>query len=467
MINTKLLREKLDVLSLAQSLTAVKRVASTQGGEWAGSCPFCGGQDRFRVQPFHQNGGRWMCRNCTDGRWWDGIELGRRLWPALSFQEVCRQLGGHFQSNVTQPRAVPLPALVMPSAAWRANAQTIIDECVKLLWEDQGAVARAWLRQRGIGEQAMLRWKLGYNPTSREIAGLWIHNGMLIPCVEADRPWYIKIRLLPGLPFSCSGCKQNLTEPGLCPFCQAKNKYRGVKGSCTRALFGVDTLSGHHLAVLAEGEFDAILLHQAAGDLAGVITLGSASSTPDVNYWGSFLLPIACLLLAYDLDEAGQTGAKRLLNLSDRAHVLAVPKIQAQDKDLTDFHVRGGNLRAWLSYEINRLGCERRTNPVPTPLSNPQPSASEPFTTQILGEHLLYQAEKASASALALEKDHRATQAKQELERFARLWAAGREMLGFYRDIPWADWEESITNNNSISDQKTGHSTLNQTILPG
>lgn len=448
MSETKSIRQKVDVLSLAQSHTALKHVARTNGGEWAGACPFCGGHDRFRVQPFHHTGGRWMCRKCTDAHWQDSIEFGRRLWPALPFQEVCQQLGSQFQNDCPPPRATPLPAPATPPMAWQANAQVVIAECSKLLWEDQGALVRSWLRKRGIRDEASHQWKLGYNPTSREIAGLWIHNGLIIPCLEDDRSWYLKIRLLPGLPYQCANCKQTLTEPGICPTCQAKNKYRGVKGNRARALFGVDTLPGHKMAVMAEGELDVILLHQEAGDLAGVLTLGSASSILDLAHWGSYLLSIECLLLAYDLDEAGQAGARRLLTLTDRAHPLTVPKLQAQDKDLTDFHVHGGNLRTWLSFEINRLGCNQKSYPETT-MTLPS-LAPEPFTAQMLGEHLLRQAEKASASALTLEKAHHSLQAKQEWERFTRLWVAAMENLGVDGGIPWTDWQRSITKNSIL-----------------
>ena len=43
----------------------LKRMASTNGGEWAGPCPLCGGEDRFRVWPRPRDGkpGAW-CRQC-------------------------------------------------------------------------------------------------------------------------------------------------------------------------------------------------------------------------------------------------------------------------------------------------------------------------------------------------------------------------------------------------------------------
>ena len=41
-----------NILDLVKSdVPSIKRVANTNGGEWAGPCPFCGGEDRFRVWP--------------------------------------------------------------------------------------------------------------------------------------------------------------------------------------------------------------------------------------------------------------------------------------------------------------------------------------------------------------------------------------------------------------------------------
>ena len=45
-----------DLLAIAERDTALRKVAATNGGEWAGPCPFCGGDDRFRLWPQHPGG---------------------------------------------------------------------------------------------------------------------------------------------------------------------------------------------------------------------------------------------------------------------------------------------------------------------------------------------------------------------------------------------------------------------------
>ena len=68
------IKKKNNLLQVALPDVDLKRVSSTNGGEYAGSCPFCGGIDRFRVQPYHSEGGRWWCRGCGEGRWHDVID---------------------------------------------------------------------------------------------------------------------------------------------------------------------------------------------------------------------------------------------------------------------------------------------------------------------------------------------------------------------------------------------------------
>ena len=63
-----------------------KKVASTGGGEYHSPCPFCGGKDRFIIQP---RAGRWMCRQC-DKRG-DAIEFVKE-YHGKDFKAACEYL---------------------------------------------------------------------------------------------------------------------------------------------------------------------------------------------------------------------------------------------------------------------------------------------------------------------------------------------------------------------------------------
>ena len=54
-------------------------------------------------------------------------------------------------------------------------------------------------------------------------------------------------------------------------------------------------------------------------------------------------------LVAYDMDGKSEAGAQGLLTLRQALRA-NVPQLQPQDKDLTDFHKSGGNLRHWLTF---------------------------------------------------------------------------------------------------------------------
>jgi hypothetical protein len=66
-----------------------KRVATTHGGEYAGPCPWCGGNDRFIIWPLHK-GGRYWYRGCE--KTGDAIQY-LRDFRSISFAEACQSLG--------------------------------------------------------------------------------------------------------------------------------------------------------------------------------------------------------------------------------------------------------------------------------------------------------------------------------------------------------------------------------------
>ena len=93
-------------------------------------------------------------------------------------------------------------------------------------------------------------------------------------------------------------------------------------------------------AILAEGEFHAMLLWQEAGDLLGIATLGSCNrgiSAKALRY----LLGCLRLLVAYDVDAEGEKGAERLGQLSPRMQRIRPPV----GKDVTAFWQAGGRVR--------------------------------------------------------------------------------------------------------------------------
>lgn len=155
--------------------------------------------------------------------------------------------------------------------------------------------------------------------------------------------WYIKIRLMPGVPFRCNGCQRVLVHPGVCSHCGTGNKYRGVKGNRV-ALLGADRLTGKPNVFVTEGDFDAMLLHQIAGDLIDVLTLGSANARL-TDYWLPYLLAGQRFYIATDNDTDGDKAADHWLDLvKDRGVRVHPPR----GKDVTESWQAGVDLRLWV-----------------------------------------------------------------------------------------------------------------------
>jgi DNA primase len=366
MIDLQSLKQQVDLLALAEHSTTLRRVASSGGGEWAGPCPFCGGQDRFRVQPRHPGGGRWLCRQCTAGKWQDAIAFGQRLWPGLPFPQVCELLAGGEPPTTRdrRPSAAPeKPAYRPPPGDWQASALQAVEVCQRSLWEPIGEPAQAYLHARALQDETLHYWRLGYSPGARfgpaGKAGLWVPRGVLIPCLALGQVWYLKVALLPGERLRCEKCRQPALARQSCPHCGSHNKYRGVKGNRPAAIFGADDLVGVDLALFVEGEFDAMLAWQELRDVISVCTLGSATNQPDLVTWGPYMAPLRLVLAAYDADEAGQRGARALQALSERVRLVSLPSSElsmAGAKDITDFVLQGRELWPWLKGELVQAG---------------------------------------------------------------------------------------------------------------
>jgi len=334
MIDLETVKIKADLLALARHDTDLgdSPAAKTMGGEYKGSCPFCGGKDRFSVQPNRKPYPRFYCRNCTPqgGSVIDYIAKRDNLNPenGADLAEICRRaMGGELpQGNgqIQAKREYIKPAYIPPAEEWQKTAKKIINDSIKRLWEDPKALdALNYLKKRGLTDKTIKHFQLGFSPGYEE-NGVYIARGITIPCLAKDHIWYIKIR--------------KAAKPG-------EAKYTMVKGSKPAAIYNSDWLIGDSKALFTEGEFDCMIAHQVLNDVIPCATLGGVTSTPDLATWGAYFLPINKIISCYDNDEAGSDGAKRLAELAGNRVITA--KIP-DGKDINDYFLAGGDLFQWL-----------------------------------------------------------------------------------------------------------------------
>jgi DNA primase len=349
-IDTDQIRTATNLLEIAGRDTSLKKVAGTNGGEYAGPCPFCGGTDRFHIQPV---AGRWFCRVCSDGRWNDVIGYVRQR-DGVDFLQACQTLGAGAQQPSPQFRPSSFSASANarkskialshpPSAAWQATGMRLVEECERTLWSPQGRTARSYLRTRGLSDDTLRLWRVGFQPgmhrwVDQDSWGLsgnrvWLPRGIVLPWMAGGILWHIKVR-----------------NPDAR---RSDERYRSVRGG-QPYLFGADNLRRSELPVLVEGEFDTMLLHQEAAVIVTPITLGSASARPCVRA-ACALLPHPVILVAYDSDGSSDRQIASLGSLSRRLRPIAIPRLNG-GKDLTDFVCAGGNLKEWINSEVKRLG---------------------------------------------------------------------------------------------------------------
>jgi hypothetical protein len=316
-----------------------KRVATTHGGEYAGPCPFCGGNDRFHIWPLHK-GGRYWCRGCE--KTGDAIQYLRES-RALSFAEACEQLGVK-KAGYKRKKSKPEKPIFKPEkredppAIWMKKAETILNNAQEKLWTAGGQATRSILSGKGLSDETIRRVGLGCNSIDiyRDRRGwglpheircdgkpklLWIPAGLLIPLQNQGGVVRLRIRR---------------TDPGEGP------RYIIVSGSSVAPM-----IWGAEMKVLTvvESELDGLLVWQESGDLTGVIAMGNAAIKPDI-FTHATLIKAETILNALDYDAA---GAKQSWKFWPETYGQKVKRWPTPiGKDPSDAWQLGLDIRAWI-----------------------------------------------------------------------------------------------------------------------
>jgi DNA primase len=309
MIDTRAIRERVDLLALVGADTHLGKVAAA---EWAGACPKCGGRDRV-----HVTAEWWMCRQCHEKRG-DAIEY--LCWrDGLTFAEACAALG-QVSTHVDNParsvsHGTPEPAEA-PPAEWQERARRFV----------------AWAGAH-----------LGYNPAQIWRRDVWQHEGRavkvaagwVIPCEMGEALWYVKIR----------------QPAGVTP------RYLAVRGSRKAGVvYGLDWIGCASDLIICEGEINALTLAQELGTVGpAVVSVGDSGNVPGLEALAA-MATVRRWWLMFDPDKAGEHGRDKLAAAYARARVLNWP----HDVDLNAAHLQGVDLRTWALVEI-----EARTTPSP------------------------------------------------------------------------------------------------------
>jgi DNA primase len=302
-----------------------------------GQPSICSGRASLYKCPFHTerkgyslavwaDGYRCFGKCDTSGDLFDWLMNYRRL----SFAEALAVLGEHAQESQPIRPQIETIASEPPPQAWQEAARRVATIAEETLWSTEGDPALTYLlEQRELTTATIRKARLGYIPGDfrdwRELAGLNVPCGIVIPWFASDVLWAVKVRRAYGLP-----------------------KYVQIAGGSTHGLYNADTLYLNSVALFCEGEFDALLVQQEAGNFVSPVTLGSATARLTSRWYG-MLVGQRTIYVSYDRDIAGERGSQRLLQLSPRFRELSLP----HGKDISDFYLDGGDIYAWITAALD------------------------------------------------------------------------------------------------------------------
>lgn len=347
-----------------------------QGSAWNGPCPLCGGEpgksDRFMVWPqraeslgeacaTHSITGIWSCRQC--GASGDTIAYMMKI-DGLDFKAALAELGieggrtAHRRRRApAEPRRADGPQIWTPRQwpdpldAWSTYAEKLLTEATDRIASEPHALR--WLAARGITEEAVHRYRIGYLPAEstkypgryrarialgleprigddgRERTKLFIPRGIVIPTFALDgRVLNLRIR------------RHSKDLTGRAP------KYMELEGSCKAPLLLPSSRPGP-LAVyfVTEAELDAMLIHFATGGVIGGLAVRTNRGKPDAQAHAR-LRDAVRVCVALDYDDPGADG----VNFWEQAYPTASLRWPTPEgKDPGDAYRLGVDIRAWVA----------------------------------------------------------------------------------------------------------------------
>ncbi|QOG07625.1 DNA primase [Aureimonas sp. OT7] len=308
---------------IGRRVTWDRRKSQAGKGDYWACCPFHG----EKTPSFHceDSKGRYHCFGC--GVSGDHFRFLTDL-EGMSFPEAVERLAG--EAGLPMPERDPEAELRQEARTSQIDALALArDYFRQALQESDGAKARAYLRDRGIGSAAQAAFSIGYAPDSRsrlkeflagrgvgraviEAAGLVVHGDGIAVSYDRFRDRIMfpiedareKVIAFGGRALSPGAPAKYLNSPETDVFHKGATLYNLARAR--RAARDGGTL------IVVEGYVDVIALHQ-AGIGHAVAPLGTALTDRQLDLlWRTTPEPILC----FDGDAAGVKAAQRAADVA-------------------------------------------------------------------------------------------------------------------------------------------------------
>jgi DNA primase len=312
------IKSRVDLVELIGRTVRLKRV----GSQYSGLCPFhVEKTPSFYVRPQTQS---WHCFGCNkSGTAFDWLMEREHL----EFGEALRTL-----ANMT---GVALPEHRDPEAEDQARRlYTILERAQTfyegLLWGSTAMRARDYLAGRGLANETIKAFGMGYAPSGNGLLRYLEHDGFteqelqgagVISVSEDGRPFdFLRDRVL--FPIR-DGQGRTIAFGGRSLDDEAKPKYLNSRDTLLfhkqETLFAVDLarkpMAQERQVVIVEGYMDAAMAHQ-HGYRNVVATLGTAVTDRHLRL---LRRQVDEIVLALDADAAGQAATWRALQVADES----------------------------------------------------------------------------------------------------------------------------------------------------
>src|SRR6266571_755516 len=368
------LRRQADIVRIVQDYVSLKKT----GANWVARCPFHKEtKPSFSVNPAKEI---FYCFGCQKGG------------SVFNFiMEIERVTFPEAIKIVAEKSGVPLPKMVDDSrfeAHKRESDQVIeLNQWAQQWWEDQlksksapAKAARDYLKQRGLTEETVQSFRLGFAPDSWEALSTYLRqkgatqeqlqpSGLVVEKEEGGSYDRFRGRLMfpvfdaQGKPIAFGG--RILDPEGEPKYLNSPETPAYTKG---RHLYGLhltrDEIRRQGFAILVEGFLDLIVPYQ-FGVKNIVASLGTALTPEQVKLLGRFARKV---VVNYDGDRAGVQAAKRAIEtlLAEDLEVKVLVLPDKADPDdfirkygVTEYQQRRGEAQPHIQFVIDQAVRDR------------------------------------------------------------------------------------------------------------
>ena len=294
------------------------------GVNYKAACPFHSEKTpSFVVSPAKQV---WHCFGCGLGG--DIFEFIKQI-ENVEFSEALRILATRAGVELKKPTAEQIQVAEKKDVLYEINQQAA-NYFAKVLWESNaGKEALEYLRKRGLTDQTIKNWQLGFAPDDFHYVENFLAKGFDKKDIEtagliikSDRDTGYLDRFHDRIMFPILNLHGQVVgftgrllhdKPSTGKYINSPETPVYNKGQVIYGLYQArNAIRKENRAILMEGNMDVITAHQ-AGSIQAVATSGTALSAEQLNILTRFT---ENLIFAFDSDTAGNTAARRALEMA-------------------------------------------------------------------------------------------------------------------------------------------------------